>query len=121
MKSLILIFVLIFSLPGISGCSRSREENTAHDPETSAKLYAKKNEINIDEGRAYSTKEYENGDTSIFDSTRTDSFAMSVVEKLKGKNYWEVCYDNSGGGLGGEVCFFIEKSSNQLIHIYRSK
>jgi hypothetical protein len=111
----------MFSLQNISGCSDSPEENTAIDPEISAKLHAKKNEIDIGEARAYSTKEYENGATSIFDSTRTDSFAMSVVEKLKGKNYWEVCYDNSGGGLGGEVCFFIEKSSNQLIYIYRSK
>jgi hypothetical protein len=65
---------------------------------------------------------YANGRTSKIDRASTDDFGLSILRKLDGKRYWEVCYGTSVQGLvGASYCYYLDSTSYELLAKYNVK
>ena len=63
-----------------------------------------------------------NGWNGVVDRNSKDPYDVEVVQKLKGKEYWEVCYGAYSPGLvGATYCYYLERSSFQFLAAYRMK
>jgi hypothetical protein len=63
-----------------------------------------------------------NGHTRAIDRKAADEYQLSILRKLQGKRYWEVCYGPSAPGMfGSTYCYYLEYSSYELIADYKVK
>ena len=67
------------------------------------------------DGSAYMVNfaaESANGHTRAIHREVTGEYQLSVLRKLQGKRYWEVCYGPSAPGMfGSTYCYYLERSS----------
>lgn len=73
----------------------------------------------LDEMVLISSKKNANGRAEFIDSLRTDDYARSVLDPLRGKEYFEICYKPKANVLGGDVCYFIETKTGELISVHK--
>ena len=50
-----------------------------------------------------------------------DVYSEYIFEKLEDRTYWLVYFAPAGAVLGGDIAFFIDVESSELIHVYRGK
>jgi hypothetical protein len=85
-------------------------------------VYANKDQV---DGTGYMVKFAAlsaNGYTRAIDREATDEYQLSILRKLKGKRYWEVCYGASEPGMvGATYCYYLDSSSYELIADYKVK
>lgn len=115
--SILIVIFLCFS----SGCSKFSGHNEPLNPQALAEEYAKDEGVNLPEYQPVVIKEYRNGDTSVLNRGNSDEYTVSFIEDLKGKAYWEACYETIELMLGGGYCFYIDKEDGDLLKVYRSQ
>lgn len=109
-----------------AGCSEheSRAENAFPIMTAVERSVAHANEDRIDwtEYSVRSAAMHANGRTSRIDRKSTDEFGISILRKLDGKRYWEVCYGTMLPGLvGASYCYYLDSSSYELLAKYNTK
>jgi hypothetical protein len=63
-----------------------------------------------------------NGGASIFDRNSKDPYDISVVQKLRGKEYWEICYGTIVSGMvGATYCYYLDRTDYKLLAAYGMK
>jgi hypothetical protein len=78
--------------------------------------FANKDAIDWTEYSVRSAELSVNGWTSVIDRESKDPDDASVVQKLQGKEYWEICYGTIVPGLvGATYCYYLERSSYKLL------
>jgi hypothetical protein len=118
MKIMRIYFVFITSA-ALYGCARSNCPNPSSSPSEVALYYSASEGVDTKSIVISSVSEYQKGETSVIDAQRVDDYAKSLRQPLLDKKYYEVCMRPKGGGLGGEVCYFLEKETKKKLFIYR--
>jgi hypothetical protein len=103
----------------LSGCSESNCRKSSSIASDVAKCYAAIDGVDVNEMNVYSSTEYENGATSVVDAGRTDDYARSLQKPLFHEKYVEICLRPKVSALGGEVCYFVKKGSNELLTVHK--
>jgi hypothetical protein len=63
-----------------------------------------------------------NGFASVFDRNSKDPYDVSIVQKLQGKEYWEICYGTIVPGLvGATYCYYLDRADYKLLAVYGMK
>ena len=63
-----------------------------------------------------------NGNSRAIDREATDEYQVSILKKLQGRRYWEVCYGVfEPGVVGATYCYYLDHSSYDLIADYQVK
>lgn len=63
-----------------------------------------------------------NGFASVFDRNSKDPYDISIVQKLQGKEYWEICYGTIVPGLvGATYCYYLDRNDYKLLAVYGMK
>lgn len=84
--------------------------------------FANRDRVDWSEYSVVSAAEYVNGETSLFDRNSKDPYDISVVQKLRGKEYWEICYGTIVPGLvGATYCYYLDKTDYKLLAVYGMK
>jgi hypothetical protein len=117
-----IVILLIF----LTGCMTHEAPNKEGFPIVVAiersTFFANKDAIKWAEYSVRSAELNANGWTSVIDLESKDEDDASVVQKLQGKEYWEVCYGTIIPGLvGATYCYYLERSSYELLAAYRMK
>lgn len=85
-------------------------------------LYANEDRVDLANFSVVSVELGVNAWSAVFDRNSKDPYDVEVVQKLKGKEYWEVCYSAYSPGLvGATYCYYLERSSYKLLAAYRMK
>jgi hypothetical protein len=120
------ILVAIFLLLVTTGCAVPVGQEKGGMPIIVAAeksvIHANRDQV---DGTAYMINfaaESANGHTRTIHREATDEYQLSVLRKLQGKRYWEVCYGPSAPGmLGSTYCYYLERSSYELLADYKVK
>lgn len=115
------LMIIAFSFALVMGCSKPYEGDASVDPKAMAEKYANQEGLNLSECKLFSLSDYRDGDTSTINPRRTDKYAVYLRGKLRGKAYWEACYEIVEQTLGGDQCFYIDKKDAGLIAVHRSR
>ncbi len=84
--------------------------------------FANEDRVNLANYSVISAELNFNGETSVFDRNSKDPYDVSVVQKLQGKEYWEICYGAFAPGLVGAMyCYYLDKADYKLLAAYRMK
>lgn len=60
-----------------------------------------------------------NGHTHALDRMPRDEYHLSILRKLAGREYWEVCYGSSDRRIvASTYCYYLDSSSYELIVKY---
>jgi hypothetical protein len=63
-----------------------------------------------------------NGNSRAIDRQAADDYQISILKKLHGRRYWEVCYGASEPGMtGATYCYYLDSSKYELIADYQVK
>jgi hypothetical protein len=63
-----------------------------------------------------------NGWARAFDRNSKNPSVISIIEKLQGKEYWEICYGTIVPGLAGATyCYYLDRSDYELLAAFRMK
>jgi hypothetical protein len=77
------------------------------------------------DGSAYTVKLVAmsaNGYTRAIHREGADEYQTSILQKLQGKTYWEVCYGPSEPGMvGSSYCYYLDYSNYELLADYKVK
>jgi hypothetical protein len=84
--------------------------------------FARKDGVDLSTYSVVSVERNANGFSSVFDRNSKDPYDVSVLQKLQGKKYWEVCYSAIVPGLvGATYCYYLDKADYRLLAAYRMK
>lgn len=85
-------------------------------------VYANRDQV---DGKAYAVKFAAisaNGYTRAIHREGADEYQASILRKLEGKRYWEVCYGAFEPGMvGATYCYYLDHSSYELLADYQVK
>lgn len=116
LKRFVFFGLMLFSFLGCSGYSCPKSSSL---PSEVALCYAASDGLNTEEIVVSSLSKHQNGEMSAIDTLRSDNYAKSLRRSLQGKRYYEVCLRPREGGLGGEVCYFLEIETKKKISTHR--
>lgn len=84
--------------------------------------YAKRDGVDWTEYSVRSAELNTNGWNSVFDRESKNANDISVVQKLRGKQYWEICYGTIVPGLvGATYCYYLDRTDYKLLAVYGMK
>jgi hypothetical protein len=84
--------------------------------------FARKDGVDLSTYSVVSVERNANGFSSVFDRNSKDPYDVSVLQKLQGKKYWEVCYGTIAPGLvGATYCYYLDKANYRMLAAYRMK
>lgn len=112
------IIIFLSSLLFCFSCSRLGDTESYQDAVRAAKNYALASGMSLSEYEVHSIEAYGDGKNGRIDLNRTDDYAVKFFDKLRRKNYWEICYRTVEKMLGGEQCYYVEKNSNKILTVY---
>jgi hypothetical protein len=84
--------------------------------------HANADEIDWTEYSVRSAELNVNGWARAFDRNSKNPYVISIIEKLQGKEYWEICYGTIVPGLAGATyCYYLGRSNYELLAAFRMK
>lgn len=85
-------------------------------------IYANRDQVDGSGYTVWLAMSYANGMTYSIDREATDEYQLSILKKLQGKRYWEVCYGPSEQGMtGATYCYYLDYSTYELLADYKVK
>jgi hypothetical protein len=101
------------------GCSAKQKDGQLEDPVAISRRYAENLKVSLSGYEVHSMLELQGGNNSNgIRSTDQDEYARRFFEKLGGRKYWEVCFKKIKPVLGGMQCYYVDKSSKQVLMGY---
>jgi hypothetical protein len=119
MRALAVILSSIFIL----GCGvDSGNESAAIRAARLSALHAEKDGVDLNRYAINSIRSLAFGKQGAVRPEQTSPHIERVREKLKDKEYWEICYGASSKGVvGSQYCYYLDDSSFDLLTVYRTK
>jgi hypothetical protein len=120
---------LIFSMLLVLSCAGCMAQETKKEDRAPIIVaiensfeFARKDGVDLSTYSVVSAERNVNGFASVFDRNSKDPYDVSVVQKLQGKEYWEICYSAIAPGLvGATYCYYLDKTDYRLLSAYRMK
>lgn len=114
-KTLLVLFLC-------ASCSSKQNGGEPEDPVAISKRYAESLKISLSEYKLHSVLELQNGNNSNgIQATDQDDYARQFFAKLHEKKYWEVCFKTIKPMLGGLQCYYVDKSSKEVLTGYMAQ
>lgn len=111
-KVLLVLLVLVVC----TSCSAKQDGGQPEDPVAISKHYAEGLKVSLSGYELHSVLELQDGNNTIgVRASDQDEYARRFLEKTDRRKYWEVCLRTIKPMLGGMQCYYVDRSSKEVL------